>query len=110
MYGRVVLDRKKLQEAGWAKAPGFEAEGGWFWKPANIGKRWDEVPDQFVIDSYLDAIRGYEVVKMPEGRTVDDLREVLASRMERDVPVIETTVSHITEPFKGREKYPWWGD
>ena len=106
VYGRVLLDREKLRKAGWAKAAGFEAEGAWFWKPGNLGGTWRDFDDAFVINSYLDAIRGFEVTNLPEGRTASDVRAILKHRLGREVPVIGTDVRHATEPFEGQRRYP----
>lgn len=105
VYGRVVLDREKLAKAGWAKAPGFEAEGAWFWKPGNLGGTWRDYPDKFVIDAYLDAIQGYEITDLPEGRSVEDVRAIVNFRLGRDVPIIGTDVRHVTEPFDDQRRF-----
>jgi len=108
-YGRVILDREKLREAGWRRAEGLEAEGAWLWNARNIGKTWQDFPDaSFKVQSYLDAIQGYEVMDLPEGSTMEDVRDMLSYALGREVPVMHTTLLHMTEPFQDQNKHPWW--
>jgi hypothetical protein len=104
VYGRVILDREKLREAGWVKDPHLTPEGAWRHMPARPGSA--ARTDREMQAAYLDAIRGFEVTTLPEGdRTVADVQAILNFRLDREVPVILTDVRHVTDPFRDQRTF-----
>lgn len=102
VYGRFILDRAALKRAGWTKDKTLLAEGAWRHIPGSIGRTWQDFSDKDIADAYLGAIRGFEIVQLPNNITRQEIADILGYRIGRRIPVIHTNVSEITNNFGSR--------
>ena len=98
-YGRMIFDRDELAKAGWVKDSTLKTEGAWRWKPGAVpGKTWRDFPDDsHVTSSFIKAVRGFEVIKLPEGKTIEDVQAIMDYRLGRQVPVIQANLPDLVD-------------
>lgn len=98
VYGRFILNKEILINGGWSKDSHLTVEGAWRWKETNLGY----FSDSQLASIYNSSIRGFEIINLPDTLSAAQVSEILEYRLNRNIPVIVSTVKEITN-FESRK-------